>query len=451
MDIQDDKFDLQIRDLLENGEEEVPAGIWDVVSRRLVAVNARIRRVRIVRRVSLYGGIAVAAALLVGVFLLVGNPTGVPEDSLLASAENIEQASVEDIEAVTFESENSTLSDTDNTTTTEEKTNDSLNNNSTNTNNLGIIPALPEADDSYGEVKTIEEQIAQAGDYLANVETVLTESPAEEIVGSEEMADSPIEKLDQNTEEIEIESAVSGEQSSSYQSWDDSFNFVEEQYGSQKVRTAITMSGNALTNAASSSSTHTSGRQMASSLIQNQTQTGITDYSEDSSYGIPVSFGLGVKIIFTPHWSLGVGVNYTLLTRKFAGIYTSYSPESDSFAQTPYSKIRNVQHYVGIPINAYYSIVKSRVVDFYAYAGGAVEKCVANKYTFDDIVYKENVSGVQLSVDAGIGVEFIIADMVGFYIDPSVRYYIPNSKQPTSIRTQEPLNLGFELGFRVRF
>jgi hypothetical protein len=63
------------------------------------------------------------------------------------------------------------------------------------------------------------------------------------------------------------------------------------------------------------------------------------------------------------------------------------------------------------------------------------------------IHHQEAVKGVQLSANAGIGVEFLLGRYVGIYIDPSVRYYF-NCKQPNSIRTAQPLMLGFEMGLR---
>ena len=92
-------------------------------------------------------------------------------------------------------------------------------------------------------------------------------------------------------------------------------------------------------------------------------------------------------------------------------------------------------------------------MDFDAYAGGTIEKCVADRYRMGDagsLIHNEKVQGFQFSANAGLGVEFIIADMLGIYIDPSLRYYFPDSRQPKSIRTVQPLTMGFEMGFRVR-
>ena len=88
-------------------------------------------------------------------------------------------------------------------------------------------------------------------------------------------------------------------------------------------------------------------------------------------------------------------------------------------------------------------------MNFYAYAGGAVEKCVSNEYDVlnTSVIHKEVPAGVQFSANAGIGVEFILGKHIGLYIDPSLRYYFEGN-QPKSIRTDQPLMLGFEMGFR---
>ena len=92
-------------------------------------------------------------------------------------------------------------------------------------------------------------------------------------------------------------------------------------------------------------------------------------------------------------------------------------------------------------------------MDFYAWAGGTVEKCVSDNYLVDvqnrELNWSKGSKGVQLSAGLGIGVEFILARRLGLYIDPSVRYYF-ESRQPKSIRTVQPLMFSFEAGLRVR-
>lgn len=179
-------------------------------------------------------------------------------------------------------------------------------------------------------------------------------------------------------------------------------------------------------------------------------KTGIEEKSTESTYGLPLSAGVGVKIGLTPRWSIGTGVNYTLLTRRFYGTYTHVDGNGIVDVSTG-SDIRNIQQYVGVPVNVFYNILDRDHVNFYAYAGGTVEKCISDKYSLmgTSINHSETAKGVQLSANAGVGVEFILGKRLGLYIDPSLRYYF-DCGQPKSIRTVQPLMLGFEMGLRVK-
>ena len=179
-------------------------------------------------------------------------------------------------------------------------------------------------------------------------------------------------------------------------------------------------------------------------------ETGIEETSTKGSYNIPVSFGAGVKIGLNQRWSIGTGVRYTRLSRQFYGKYTKVGADG-SLANPISSDIHNLQQYIGIPVNAYCNIVSNDMINLYAYAGGTAEKCISDKYSVlgTDIVHKEKIDGLQLSANAGIGVEFLLGKHVGVYIDPSLRYYFDNG-QPKSIRTVQPLMLGFEMGIRAR-
>lgn len=178
--------------------------------------------------------------------------------------------------------------------------------------------------------------------------------------------------------------------------------------------------------------------------------TWIEQTGTESSYAIPVSFGLGVKVALAKRWSLGTGVNYTLLQRTFSGVYTKVQ-DGETVTKLS-SDVRNSIHYIGIPLNVYYDIVSGNHFRLYAYGGGTFEKGVKNSFRVknapEDIFLSEKVKGVQLSAGAGLGVEFIVSKRFGIYLDPGFRYYF-DCDQPVSIRTQQPFTMNFELGFRV--
>ena len=94
--------DLLMRSILEGGQEEVPAHIWDGVSAELDKIAARKKVILWWRRAAV--AVSAAAVLAVGVFLSLDNMTSedtlVPvadDSSLIAVVEDVEENNLEDI------------------------------------------------------------------------------------------------------------------------------------------------------------------------------------------------------------------------------------------------------------------------------------------------------------------------------------------------------------------
>ncbi len=386
--------DLLMRSILEGGQEEVPAHVWEGVSAGLDKA-ARRRKVALWWRRAAVGG-AVAAAVAA---VLVLNPGGSGDDIVPMDEGSGLIAVVEPVD-----------------------TSDSV-----NPEEVLIAQAEPvarpasagrRAEDAAEAVAELTEAVEQAG----TSETVdVTDTTEKDMASKKPVSEKTYFPVD----------------------------WGEDEEKAAKVKTSLTLSGLTGTNSAQNSARRNLIKRP--SISKAPAKTGIKETSTNSTYGIPLSFGAGVKFDFTPKWSLGVGVNYSLLSRKFFGEYHKVNAAGIIEEDPISSNITNTQHYIGIPVNAFYNIVNSKSVNFYAYAGGAVEKCIADKYTLANttITHKEVPSGVQWSANVGIGAEFMIGNHLGLYIDPSLRYYFDNG-QPKSIRTAQPFMLGFEMGLRVR-
>lgn len=174
---------------------------------------------------------------------------------------------------------------------------------------------------------------------------------------------------------------------------------------------------------------------------------GVTEISQEFSFAIPTSVSLGVRYHFTPSFGIGTGVVYTGLRRSFTGSYKNGDVTSMN------SDIDNIQHFVGIPINVFYTFVDTPLANVYAFGGGTLEKLVSNQYLIHDesgpIHYATDVSSFQPSVSFGLGLEFNLMPRVGLYIDPSLHYYFPVEGAPRSIRSIQPLMLTLEAGLRL--
>ena len=385
------EFDQMMKSILDEGREEVPASVWEGVSAGLDKAEKHKTVVLWWRRAAV--GAAVAAAVAVGVIF---NHT--PQQELVPQAGDSGMIAVADPadEIVAEETE------------------------------IVIPDMIAEAEPV---VKPVRNAVIKTADEA--IEVVTDVAPADEIPADV----APADKAPADEKKVETKKEYFPED------WG-------EETPERKADVSLVLSGLASTNDAQSQ--NRMGPMKAPSVNPAPKKTGITETSTKSTYGIPVSFGAGVKIDFNERWSLGVGANYTLLARKFYGKYTKVT-EAGGIENSISSDIRNTQHFVGIPVNAYYNIISKDRINLYAYAGGTVEKCVSDNYNVlgTSIYHKEKAEGVQFSADAGIGVEFMLGKHMGLYIDPSLRYYF-DCGQPKSIRTVQPLMFGFEMGFRFR-
>ena len=397
----DDQYtdqDRMFRSILENGQEEVPARVWDGVASGLDQI-ARRKKVMLWWR-STAVSVAAAAAVAIGVVLnrpaeefvlpvqedmvaVVTPPVSIPEETPATVAEVVED--------MTY---------------------------------LAYAPA--------------QADLPAAAEPTESVTETTTDTPAE-VHTTPDIASSSENQTTQSQQTAETPKTAP---SAEYYDWTE-----ETTSGKEKVKASFVLSSTTGANSARKSSQSTRLRRPVNpnTLIK----TGITE-SGSSQYSLPLSFGIGVKIDLTDRWSVGTGVNYTMLSRQFKGDYLNV--KDGSILEYTQSDIRNRQHYIGIPVNAYYNIISTDRIYFYTYAGGTVEKCVGNEYHILETssLYKEKVQGVQLSANLGIGVEFMLGKHVGLYLDPSARYYF-HCHQPKSIRTAKPLMFGAEIGLRTRF
>lgn len=404
--------DQIFRSILEKGTEPAPAHIWDKVEEDLNRIAQRRRVVLWFRRTAI--GAAAAAALAFGLFMDRNHETDI-----------VSPVAGEGMIAVTSSQD-----------TPEDITNEV-------THDPELLAMATKADkDRHIDVterKDLpEDSIVPSG--LTQAET------SEQTEPSAQHGTSAQTEPSAQTEQSKGKSGkqTRNEDSDRHERFTD---FWPEEKPSHKRGASLTVSGITGTNSAQNSSRVNPMRRPG--ITEAPKKTGIKETSTNTTYGIPVSAGIGVKVNFAPRWSIGVGVNYTLLTRRFYGNYTYV--DNGNILKDISSDIRGSQHYIGIPVNFYYDIVNRDQINFYAYAGGTAEKCIADKYQVinTEITHTEKVKGMQLSADIGIGVEFLIGKHLGIYIDPSLRYYFDNN-QPKSIRTAQPLMFGFEMGFRAR-
>lgn len=388
-----------MRSLLAQGEEEVPPHIWEGISSELDRIDAaKTRKVHVLwlRRAAI--ATAAAAAVAIGAFVdwsgngdIIPNPT---DSRMIAVAEG-------------------TALHIDNPLSKPSQIAERY------------VPYLADAEEEVSEAIA---KVTEAMEEAEVAETVVVSEDKPEVSNEAPKATETVKTTEEVTEIWPAD-------------WEDD----EVEKVSMKRNRSLVISGIAGTNSVQKSGL---SPLRSPSISTTKPKTGVEQKSSESTYGLPISAGAGVKIGLNDRWSLGVGANYTILTRKFFGTYTKVNGEG-SIETSISSDIRNVQRYVGIPVNVFYTLVSNEYMNFYTYAGGTVEKCISDKYDIlnTEHIYKGSVSGVQASANIGLGMEFMLGKRIGLYMDPSLRYYF-DCGQPKSIRTAQPLMLGIEMGLR---
>ena len=437
----DNSFDLQIRSMLEGAEENVPAEVWEGVS---AALGMR-RRAVMFRRWGAVAGFAAAAALVVGVFLF-REPAPSAQAVLLADEGDAPVVSVvadEDIPGLMAVVPGEDHSD--------------------------LMADVPGEDDATAEstgVSTLQKNgtiLAKKADFVSTVPengTILTVDGDSSSL-SADLSGTETASSDETTQAREAEQPSTPQESARQASatqesapQEPSFDLTDPgsdlQDGTRpgkapKRLLALNAGGLMETNGSPARSAFT-GRRAIGAMAP---ETGVREHGDNGSYGVPFSVGLGLQWHFAPRWALGAGLSYSCLSRSFTGTYTEVEGDAITFQLT--SNIDNSLHYLGIPVQLSYSLTGESPIQCYAFAGAGVEKGLVNRFRINDagndIIYKESVNGVQVSLSLGLGVRFPLSDRVGLYLDPSLHYY-PDCGQPRSIRTSQPLMFSLEAGLR---
>lgn len=163
---------------------------------------------------------------------------------------------------------------------------------------------------------------------------------------------------------------------------------------------------------------------------------------------LPIRIGLSVAYALTDRLSIGTGLTYTRLSSdiKDASMESNYSGEQRL-------------HYVGIPVNVSYKVVSSRWISMYGTAGVLAEKCVSGTtdegYVVNNTVQQTNTHDIstkplQMSVNAGVGIQFNVIDNVGIYAEPGLSYYFDDGSALQTIYKEKPLNFNLNVGVRFK-
>lgn len=163
---------------------------------------------------------------------------------------------------------------------------------------------------------------------------------------------------------------------------------------------------------------------------------------------LPIRIGLSVAYALTDRLSISSGLTYTRLA----------SDIKDASRESKYIGEQRL-HYVGIPMNVSYKVASSRWISLYGTAGVLAEKCVSGTtdegYVENNTMKHTNTQDIsskplQMSVNAGVGIQFDFIDNVGIYAEPGLSYYFDDGSALQTIYKEKPLNFNLNVGVRFR-
>ena len=179
--------------------------------------------------------------------------------------------------------------------------------------------------------------------------------------------------------------------------------------------------------------------------LNNANRPGEDKILRSSHHQMPVTWSLALKYRLNHRFGLESGLGYSRLTSDF---------EMGAGGNT----IREHQtiHYLGIPMKGIYNMYGGRLWNIYGSLGLTTEIPVHSTLHSDFYVNGQYEVGDktaihapwQLSTTFGLGLQYHLTPNVGFFVEPSLQYYVPTNSDIETYRTEHPFSFSLPLGIR---
>ena len=179
--------------------------------------------------------------------------------------------------------------------------------------------------------------------------------------------------------------------------------------------------------------------------LNNANRPGEDKILRSSHHQMPVTWTLALKYRLNHRFGLESGLSYSRLNSDF---------EMGAGGNT----IREHQtiHYLGIPMKGIYNMYGGRLWNIYGSLGLTTEIPVHSTLHSDFYVNGQYEVGDktaihapwQLSTTFGLGLQYHLTPNVGFFVEPSLQYYVPTNSDIETYRTEHPFSFSLPLGIR---
>lgn len=421
-----------IHDRLGSYEKDAPEGLWEGISRRMPKLNDggmlthKPQRTAMFRMWRMAGVAAAASVALVIGYGFLGN----------SAKNNINIA----------------------TNTTKHP-----NILASNKKPLGNEPTGVNADQTtHSADNLLSEQptLASALTEQPTLASASTETDVKEISSKEE--DSKKEENGKENEQAEVKPEKREDSRVLPKSQNDAllaYNDLTERRGSADVSSRWSVSTGAMGGLGASGTTTAYGDYLVlscpggadtkdSPMLDMNTVNRDVEQKTEYDHHLPIRIGLSVAYALTDRLSISSGLTYTRLA----------SDIKDASRESKYIGEQRL-HYVGIPVNVSYKVASFRWISLYGTAGVLAEKCVSGTtdegYVENNTMKYTNTQDIsskplQMSVNAGVGIQFDFIDNIGIYAEPGLSYYFDDGSALQTIYKEKPLNFNLNVGVRFK-
>lgn len=316
--------------------------------------------------------------------------------------------------------------------------------------------ATHSADDLLSE----QPKLAKASTEQPTLASASTETDVKEISSKEE--DSKKEENGKENEQAEVKPEKREANRMLRKNQDDAllaFNDMTERRGDEDAPSRWSVSTGAMGGLGASGTTTAYGDYLVlscpggadtkdSPMLDMSSVNRDVEQKTEYDHHLPIRIGLSVAYALTDRLSISSGLTYTRLS----------SDIKDASRESKYIGEQRL-HYVGIPVNVSYKVASFRWLGLYGTAGVLAEKCVSGTtdegYVENNTMKYTNTHDIsskplQMSVNAGVGIQFDIIDNVGIYAEPGLSYYFDDGSALQTIYKEKPLNFNLNVGVRFK-
>ena len=179
--------------------------------------------------------------------------------------------------------------------------------------------------------------------------------------------------------------------------------------------------------------------------LNNANRPGEDKILRTSHHQMPVTWSLAVKYRLSNRFGLESGLSYSRLNSDFEmGADGNTICEQQSI------------HYLGIPVKGICNLYAGRHWSLYGSLGLMTEipmRSVLHSDYFVNGLYEVSDKTIlrapwQFSTSFGLGLQYHLTPNVGFFVEPSLQYYIPMKTDIETYRAEHPFTLTLPLGIR---